>query len=272
MQCKVNKKTMSSSPLSREKIVTKDSRNDTYYTQLADTWWDKEGPLWPIHTLNEIRTQYLTGWMLCHFDSIGTDKQPLSGLKILDVGCGGGVLSESMARLGASVTGIDVVERNIHVAHHHAQQHDLDINYKVSTVETLQQDGEKFDVLLNMEVVEHVTNLTSFIHSCNQLVRPGGLMFIATINRTLLAWLTAIIGAEYILRWLPRGTHQWQKFRKPQELERYLQQGGLHILDSIGVQVNPLNRRMRLSRFTSVNYMLVAQKMKNDAGHIGLRD
>jgi 2-polyprenyl-6-hydroxyphenyl methylase/3-demethylubiquinone-9 3-methyltransferase len=254
------------------KTVTEDSRNDTYYTKLADTWWDKDGPLWPIHTLNEIRTRYLTRWMLRHFELNDKAKQPLSGIKILDVGCGGGVLSESMARLGASVTGIDIVERNIHVAHHHAQQQGLNINYKVSTVEALLQDGDHFDVLLNMEVVEHVTHLNNFMQSCNQLIRPGGLMFIATINRTLLAWFTAIIGAEYILRWLPRGTHQWHKFRKPQELDNYLQQGGLNILDCMGVQVNPLNRRMRLSHFTSINYMLVAQKMAPRATNDGMRN
>jgi 2-polyprenyl-6-hydroxyphenyl methylase/3-demethylubiquinone-9 3-methyltransferase len=253
------------------KTVTEDSSNDTYYTKLADTWWDKDGPLWPIHTLNEIRTQYLTEWILRHFELNVEEIRPLTGMQILDVGCGGGVLSESMARLGASVTGIDVVERNIHVAHHHAQQHGLDINYKVSTVETLLQEGSHFDVLLNMEVVEHVSDLTTFMHSCNQLVRPGGLMFIATINRTFLAWLTAIIGAEYILGWLPRGTHQWHKFRKPQELEHYLQQGRLNILDSIGVQVNPFNRRMRLSHMTSINYMIVAQNLAKHAANAGMR-
>ena len=253
------------------KTIAENTRNDTYYTKLADTWWDKNGPLWPIHTLNEIRTQYLTECMLDYFGLDEKTSQPLTGIRIVDVGCGGGVLSESMARLGASVTGIDIVERNIHVAHYHAQQQGLDINYKVTTVEALQKEGCQFDVVLNMEVVEHVSNLANFMQSCNQLVRPKGLMFIATINRTPLAWLTAIIGAEYILRWLPRGTHQWHKFRKPEELEQCLRQGGLDIFERSGVQVNPFNRKMRLSHKTSINYMLVAQKIANHDGNIGVQ-
>ncbi len=241
------------------KTVTENRSNDAFYTRLADTWWDKEGPLWPIHTLNAIRVQYLTAWIARAFNLNKNRLQPLSGLTILDVGCGGGVLSESMARLGANVYGIDVVERNIHVAHHHAQQQGLEINYEICSVESLVEKGCHFDVVLNMEVVEHVSNLSVFMQSCNQLLRPDGLMFIATINRTILSWFSAILGAEYILRWLPRGTHQWQQFRKPHELEACLHQGNLQTLDRIGVQVNPFNRQMRLSQMTSINYMLVAR-------------
>lgn len=245
------------------KLITEDISNDSYYTKLADKWWDKNGPLWPIHTLNEIRTQYLSEFISSYFNLDKKASQPLKGIRIVDVGCGGGVLSESMARLGASVTGIDIVERNIDIAHLHAQQQSLEINYETSTVEALLQRDCQFDVVLNMEVVEHVSNLNRFMESCSQLVRPEGLMFIATINRTFLAWFTAIVGAEYILRWLPRGTHQWHKFRKPEELERCLQQGGLSLVENTGVQINPFNRSMRLSRMTSVNYMLVAYKNSN---------
>jgi 2-polyprenyl-6-hydroxyphenyl methylase/3-demethylubiquinone-9 3-methyltransferase len=184
------------------------------------------------------------------------------------MGCGGGILSESMARLGACVTGVDVVERNILVARHHAQQEGIDIDYHISNAETLINTGRTYDVVLNMEVVEHVSDLHTFMHACNQLVKPDGLMFIATINRTFMAWFSAILGAEYILRWLPRGTHQWRKFRKPQELEVLLNQDHLHVLHRTGVMVNPVSRQMHLSTMTSINYMLVALKRNsNSAQH-----
>lgn len=242
------------------KTKTVSPSNNAFYTHLANTWWDKKGPLWPIHTLNAVRVEYLARW-ISHFYCRQQDQElPLKGIRILDVGCGGGVLSECMARLGASVTGIDVVERNIHVARHHAQQAGIHIDYKVSSVEALVEQRCEFDVVLNMEVVEHVTNLTDFLQSCTQLVRPGGMMFIATINRTHISWFTAILGAEYLLRWLPRGTHQWRMFRKPRELIEVLDREHMQVMDQVGVKVNPFSRKMRLSKTTSINYMIAAQK------------
>ncbi|MEE4379830.1 MAG: bifunctional 2-polyprenyl-6-hydroxyphenol methylase/3-demethylubiquinol 3-O-methyltransferase UbiG [Candidatus Competibacteraceae bacterium] len=230
------------------------------YTALANLWWDKSGPFWPLHRLNELRVGYIREQLCRWFQLDHQAQKPLEGLRILDIGCGGGILSEAVANGGATVHGIDVVERNIAIAHHHAQQNQLNIHYQMITAEELAQQGKHYDAVLNMEVVEHVAHLSGFVHACNQLVRPGGLMFIATINRTVLAWLIAIIGAEYILRWLPRGTHQWRRFPKPQELETLLNKDQLRIIDQSGVKVNPLTRRMTLTPFMGVNYMLVAQR------------
>jgi 2-polyprenyl-6-hydroxyphenyl methylase/3-demethylubiquinone-9 3-methyltransferase len=186
--------------------------------------------------------------------------QPLAGLRALDIGCGGGILSESLARLGATVTGIDVVEKNIRIASHHAQSQDLSIGYEHRTAESMANSGETFDLVFNMEVVEHVADLSAFMAACNRLTAPGGLMFVATINRTWLAWLFAIIGAEQILRWLPKGTHRWRDFRRPSEIEQLLASGGLEVKARSGVAVNPLTRSFQLTRDTRVNYMLAASR------------
>ncbi len=242
------------------KTATIDPQEAAFYARLADTWWDKQGPFWPIHTLNGVRVEYLRQWMVRHFNLVNSEQAPLAGLRILDIGCGGGILSESMVRLGATVTAVDVVDRNIQVAKHHARQEGLTIDYRNTSAETLVDEGAEFDVVLNMEVVEHVADLPLFMQACNRLVRPGGLMFIATINRTWLAWGIAIIGAEYILHWLPKGTHQWRKFPKPSELDRLLRHDHLETRERVGVLVNPVTRRMRIASFTGVNYMLVAVK------------
>jgi len=184
-------------------------------------------------------------------------------LRILDIGCGGGVLSEAMAQLGYDVIGVDVSERNIRVAQHHAAATQLNIDYRLGSVEHIAESGERFDVLLNMEVVEHVADLDIFMSACHRLVRPGGLMFVATINRNPLAWLSAVFGVEYVLRWLPRGTHHWRKLRRPEELEALLAGGGLRVIDRTGVLVNPLTREMRLSNFTGINYMMTAEKSRS---------
>jgi 2-polyprenyl-6-hydroxyphenyl methylase/3-demethylubiquinone-9 3-methyltransferase len=230
------------------------------YAAMADTWWDKTGPFWPLHRLNELRVVYIRDKLCQHFQRDAAGAEPLSGLDTLDIGCGGGILSESMACLGARVQGIDVVDRNIRIARHHAQQTGVDVNYEMITAETLAEHGRQYDVVLNMEVVEHVADLTGFLHACVELVKPGGVMFIATINRTPLSWLTAIVGAEYILRWLPRGTHQWKRFPKPEELKRLLSGNRMHLLAETGVQVNPLTRRMSLTKYMGVNYMLFWEK------------
>jgi 2-polyprenyl-6-hydroxyphenyl methylase/3-demethylubiquinone-9 3-methyltransferase len=232
------------------------------YAALADTWWDQAGPFWPLHRLNELRVQYIQDKVCGFFQRDAALGKPLAGLRMLDIGCGGGILSEAMRRFGAEVHGIDVVPRNIAVAEHHARQTGLTIHYETIATETLAQQGKAYDVVLNMEVVEHVADLPGFVHACTQLVRPGGLLFIATINRTWVSWVTAIIGAEYILRWLPKGTHQWRRFPKPAELETLLGQYRLPVIARTGVRVNPLTRRMSLTRFMGVNYMLVAAKQR----------
>ncbi len=236
-----------------------------YYSKLADTWWDSKGPFWPLHKLNALRSDYIRGVLCDAFDRNPDARRPLEGITILDVGCGGGILSEAMAKLGAVVHGIDVVERNIVVAEHHAGDSGLPVRYELVTAETLASRGARYDAVLNMEVVEHVADLRGFMRACCALVKPSGLMFVATINRTLLSFVFAIVGAEYVLRWLPRGTHRWHQFPKPRELEAFLADGGFQIKARTGVKVNPLTRRFSLTRNMAVNYMLVAQSSAADS-------
>jgi len=235
---------------------TIDPREVEYYTRMAETWWDREGPFWPLHTLNELRQAYIRDHLCKHFDRDAAAERPLHGLQVLDVGCGGGILSESMAKLGAEVTGIDVVEKNINIARLHAQGQNLAIDYRLTTAAELAASGAQYDVVLNMEVVEHVADLAAFMRDCNRLTGEGGVMFVATLNRTPLAWLFAIVGAEYVLGWLPRGTHRWGLFRKPDEIRALLADGGLVTNDITGVAVNPFTRTMRLSWLMQVNYMM----------------
>ena len=223
---------------------------------MAATWWDATGPFWPLHKLNALRLEYIRDHLCRHFGRDADAALPLLGLRVIDVGCGGGILAESMARLGADVTGIDVVERNIAVAKLHAPESGLDIDYRQVTASEMMAAGHVFDVVLNMEVVEHVADVDAFMHDCNRLVADGGAMFVATINRTLLAWLFAIVGAEYVLRWLPRGTHRWGMFRKPAEIRELLREGGLDVVDNVGVAANPVARSLRQVRSTQVNYMM----------------
>ncbi len=237
-----------------------DPKEVAHYEQLAQTWWDPVGPFWPLHRLNELRWTYLRDQFCDFFDRSPKQDNPLSGLRILDVGCGGGILSESMARLGAQVTGIDVVERNLQIATLHARQASLPITYHHTTAEALAEQGEHFDVVLNMEVVEHVADLQGFMTACGALVAERGLMSVATINRNPLAGLVAIIGAEYILRWLPRGTHQYRKLRRPAEVEACLGDAGLGVIARTGVRVNPVRRSLHLTPFMGINYMLVAAR------------
>lgn len=235
---------------------TVDPREVEYYTGMAATWWDATGPFWPLHKLNALRLTYIRDRLCRHFGRDAAAPLPLDGLRVIDVGCGGGILAESMARLGASVTGIDVVEKNIGIARSHAADSGLDIDYRQAPASKVVAAGQEFDVVLNMEVVEHVADLDAFMHDCNRLVAEGGAMFVATINRTWLAWLFAIVGAEYVLRWLPRGTHRWHMFRKPGEIHELLRQGGLQVADTVGVAANPFARTLREVRSTQVNYMM----------------
>lgn len=237
-----------------------DPKEVAYYEKLGDMWWDKEGLLWPLHRLNRLRTDYLKQAICSHFSLNAERDAPLTGLNILDIGCGGGILSESMASLGANVFGIDVTENNIEVARRHSHRMALPIRYEHTTAEELAGKGTAYDIVLNMEVVEHVADLPGFLAASAQLVSNDGAMFVSTINRTWKSWLFAIVGAEYVLRWLPKGTHQWHKFVKPDELAHLLGKENMTITGQCGVRVNPLTKGFSLTQNQSVNYMLVASK------------
>ncbi len=239
---------------------TVDAREVEYYARMAETWWDHEGPFWPLHKLNKLRTTYIVDKLCRHYGRDARASEPLAGLRVLDVGCGGGILSESMAKLGAEVVGIDVVEKNIAIASLHAEQQGLSIDYRLSTASSLADSGAHFDVVLNMEVVEHVADVDAFMRDCTRLTAENGVMFVATINRTAKAWLFAIVGAEYVLRWLPRGTHRWSMFQKPAEISCYLDKGGLSVRDTVGVAANPFNRSLAITRSLAVNFMMFSAR------------
>jgi 2-polyprenyl-6-hydroxyphenyl methylase/3-demethylubiquinone-9 3-methyltransferase len=242
--------------------TTVDSREIDFYSRMAKTWWDQSGPFWPLHKLNTLRTAYIRDKLCQHFGRDVGNEQPLRGLRVLDVGCGGGILSESIAQLGADVTGIDVVEKNIAIARLHARHNRLPIDYRLTTASALRASAARFDVVLNMEVVEHVADVPAFMADCCQLTADNGVMFVATINRTTKAWLFAIVGAEYVLRWLPRGTHRWRLFRKPAEIVQLLREGGLSVLDTVGVAANPFDRSLHMTRSSAVNYMMFCTRPK----------
>ncbi|MGZ8244579.1 bifunctional 2-polyprenyl-6-hydroxyphenol methylase/3-demethylubiquinol 3-O-methyltransferase UbiG [Methylomagnum sp.] len=231
-----------------------------HFERLAKLWWDADGPFWPLHRLNSLRLDYIRDHLAAKFGGNTGADLPLTGLRLLDIGCGGGILSEAVARLGAAVHGVDVVEQNIRIAQRHAEDHGLAIRYEWSSAEALAERGEQYGAVLNMEVVEHVADLPLFMESCTRLVRPGGLMVIGTLNRTVASFLGAIVMAEYVLRWLPKGTHHWQKFPTPAELERLIERGGMRVVDRVGVGVNPFGWKFRLTRYMGMNYMLVAEK------------
>jgi len=207
-----------------------------------------------------VRLTYIRDAVCAHFGRDPSAPKPFDGLRLLDIGCGGGLLSEPMARLGADVVGADASETNIEVAKIHAAQSGVDVDYRATTSEALEQAGETFDVILNMEVVEHVADVDLFLKSCAAMVRPGGLMFVATINRTTKAWGLAIIGAEYVLGWLPKGTHQYEKLVKPSEIDAALSGTGVEVFDRSGVFYNVLADEWRLSRDMDVNYMVVSRR------------
>jgi 2-polyprenyl-6-hydroxyphenyl methylase / 3-demethylubiquinone-9 3-methyltransferase len=230
------------------------------FSAMAAEWWNPSGKFRPLHKFNPVRLEYIKRQLCTIFARDFSDPQAFSGLRLLDIGCGGGLLSEPMARLGAQVTGADPSATNIEIASIHAAQSGLDIDYRAATSGELKSAGETFDVILNMEVVEHVADIDLFISECAAMVRPGGIMFVATINRTLKAWALAIVAAENILRWLPRGTHDYEKLVTPVELEAALTENRMQIQDRTGVFYNPLQDRWNLSRDMDVNYMLVARK------------
>lgn len=242
-----------------QKAITIDPEEVAKFTAMAEDWWNPKGKFRPLHKFNPTRLTYIRNHLCSHFGKNPEDERPLEGIRLLDIGCGGGLLSEPMARLGASVTGADASPANIKTAHIHAQSQGLDIEYRAITAEELVAEGLQFDAILNMEVVEHVADVQAFIGACGQLLAPSGMMFLATLNRTLKAFGLAIVGAEYILGWLPRGTHDWHKFVTPRELEEALNLAGLALTSSTGVSFNPLRDRWSLSGDLDVNYMGIAQ-------------
>ena len=229
------------------------------FSKLADEWWDVNGKFKPLHMFNPIRIEYITDKIKQHFKINADNLNYLKGLNILDIGCGGGLISEPMARLGGRVTGIDASEKNIKVAKIHAKKNELKINYLNKSPEEL-ENKDKFDIILNLEIVEHVDNVGLYIESCYNLLKKDGLMFTATLNRSFMSYLKAIIGAEYIMRWLPIGTHDWNKFLKPEELEKQLQDTKFSMVEIKGLEFNPLLNKWKKSNNLSVNYIIASSK------------
>jgi 2-polyprenyl-6-hydroxyphenyl methylase / 3-demethylubiquinone-9 3-methyltransferase len=231
------------------------------FEAMAAEWWDLNGKFKPLHMLNPCRLDYITSQIAAEFARDLDDPQPFAGLRILDIGCGGGLLCEPMARLGAEVVGVDAAPRNIPVARLHAEQSGLTIDYRVGTAEALAAAGEQFDIVLNMEVVEHVEDPQGYLTACRQLLKPGGLHICSTLNRNPKSYLFAIIGAEHVMRWLPKGTHDWARFITPEELFTLLQKAGLDPVDRKGMVFNPLTWGWALSdRDLSVNYVTASLK------------
>lgn len=239
---------------------TVDAAEVARFERLAATWWDPRGKMGVLHKFNPVRLGFIKEAACRRFGRDSKRLDSLSGLCILDIGCGGGLLSEPMARLGAAVVGADPAAANIAVAQRHAAQSGLTIDYRVSTAEALADAGECFDIVLAMEVVEHVADLSLFVKRCAEMVKPGGMMIAATLNRTFKSFALAIVGAEYVLGWLPRGTHQWDKFVTPNELEAALERHGLKVVDETGVIYNLIADRWQISTDMDVNYMVTAEK------------
>jgi 2-polyprenyl-6-hydroxyphenyl methylase/3-demethylubiquinone-9 3-methyltransferase len=231
------------------------------FSRIAEEWWDPAGKFAPLHRLNPVRIGYIRDRAAAHWQRDALSGTPLAGLDLLDIGCGGGLLSEPMARLGAAVTGIDAAPRNIATASLHADGQDLAIDYRATTAESLAEAGKRYDIVLALEIVEHVADVELFLRTCGGLVKPGGLLFLSTLNRTAKSWALAIAGAEYVLRWLPRGTHDWKKFLKPSEVVRGLRHGEIEAQEIVGVVYSPLSRAWSLNKGDlDVNYMLYGTK------------
>ncbi len=231
------------------------------FSKLADEWWDVNGKFKPLHMFNPIRIEYIIEKIKLHFNISKEIKNNryLENLKILDIGCGGGLISEPLSRLGGKVTGIDASEKNVKVAKLHAQKNNLKIRYLQNSPEKF-EEYNSYDIILNLEIVEHVDDINLYIKSCEKLLKKNGLMFTATINRTFTSYVKAIIGAEYVLRWLPIGTHEWSKFIKPEELENYLNKNNFNTIDVKGLEFNPLFRKWKRSDDFSVNYIICSKK------------
>lgn len=243
-----------------ETATTVDPREVERFAALAAEWWNPRGKMKVLHKFNPVRLAYLRERIVAHFGLDPKAIRPLEGLSLLDIGCGGGLLSEPLARMGASVTGIDPAERNVRIASLHAEESGIPVTYRATTAEALADEGARFDVVMAMEVVEHVADVGLFLARAAEMVKPGGLLVAATLNRTKRSFALAIVGAEYVLGWLPRGTHDWNRFITPDELQLALEAGGLKVTDREGVVFNPLTDEWRRSSDLSVNYMMVAEK------------
>ena len=230
------------------------------FRRMAEEWWDPRGKFRPLHRFNPVRLQFLKDRLCRHFGRDAQAGQPLSGLRLLDIGSGGGLVAEPLTRLGAEVVGIDATARNVEVARLHAAEGGLRIDYRHAAAEELAEAGESFDAVLALEIVEHVASLEAFVVAASRMVKPGGLLVVATLNRTLKAFGLAIVGAEYVLGWLPKGTHDWRKFVRPSELEAAIRASGLSLTETTGVSYNPLLDRWSLGSDLDVNYLAVATK------------
>ncbi|MBC8130882.1 MAG: bifunctional 2-polyprenyl-6-hydroxyphenol methylase/3-demethylubiquinol 3-O-methyltransferase UbiG [Rhizobiaceae bacterium] len=246
--------------MSDARQTTIDEAEVERFSRLAAEWWNPAGKFKPLHKFNPVRLAYIREQVGLNFGSDLSAVRPFEGLSLLDIGCGGGLMAEPMARLGAKVVGADASATNIEVAKLHAAQSGIDIDYRATTAEAIAEGGETFDVVLALEVVEHVSDVDFFLASCAEMVKPGGLLFVATINRTLKALGFAIVGAEYVLGWLPKGTHQYSKLVRPEEIRRPVEAAGLSMIDETGVVHHPLADAWRRSRDTDVNYMVIARK------------
>ncbi|MBB3983784.1 2-polyprenyl-6-hydroxyphenyl methylase/3-demethylubiquinone-9 3-methyltransferase [Sagittula marina] len=241
--------------------TTVDAHEIAKFEAMAAEWWDPNGKFKPLHMMNPVRLDYITTQIAGEFDRDLTSQRPFEGLRILDIGCGGGLLCEPMARLGADIVGVDAAERNIPVAEAHARQSGLDIDYRFTTAEAMAAAGEQFDAVLNMEVVEHVADPLAYLTACRQLLKPGGLHLCSTINRNPKSFAMAIVGAEYVMRWLPKGTHEWSKFITPEELYDLMTRAGMTPVDRKGYVFNPVSWKWSISdRDLSVNYVTAALK------------
>ena len=247
----------------KNKKTTIDPVEHEKFLKLAEEWWNPKGKFKTLHKFNPTRIAFIREKIINHFDIATDEKKPFKNIKLLDIGCGGGLLSEPMAKLGANVTGLDVVEKNIKTASTHAKNQGLKIKYIHSTVEKISEKAEKFDVILNMEVIEHVSDVNLFINSCNKILSPNGIMIFASLNRTLISYGLAIIGVEYILGWLPKGTHDWSKFITPDELKILFSSNGLKIDEIIGMKYNPLFDSWKRSEDLSVNYLGLSSKINS---------
>jgi 2-polyprenyl-6-hydroxyphenyl methylase/3-demethylubiquinone-9 3-methyltransferase len=247
--------------------TTIDDAEVARFSAIADQWWDPRGKFAPLHRLNPVRLSYLRAQLIRHFSRDDASATPLNNLSLLDLGSGGGLISEPMARLGATVTGVDASPTNIEVASLHAKESGLAIDYRASTAEQLALEGKTYDIVLALEIIEHVASPELFYDALSQLVKPGGLLVLSTLNRTAKSYALGIVGAEYVLRWLPRGTHSWQKFVKPSEMAAALRGRGLQVIDTAGIVFSPLRWEFHIdAKDLDVNYMMVARNTNARSG------
>lgn len=240
---------------------TIDPKEVAKFSAMADEWWDETGKFKPLHKFNPIRIAYIKDKLTHHFAA----KDSLQGIEILDVGCGGGLMCEPLAQMGAQMTGIDASEKNIHIADIHAKKSNLTIDYKATSSEQLAKENKQYDVVLALEIIEHVADVQAFVESCAKLVKPGGLLFIATLNRTAKSLLLAKFAVEYVLRWVPAGTHDWKKFLKPSEINFFADQSGVNLSEIMGFSYNVLKDTWSMNaKDLSINYMMVFDKEKGE--------